>query len=107
MAKDASEKVAKAKQELEEISAILSIVQEPEPGLLEALKFRVEAAEQKFRTAQLDDRLKEFEAARQRQAQQLRQYTEEAKAIRLELSSLSEIDRTLPRECWNTVKLEP
>ena len=40
-------------------------------------------------------------------AQQLRQYTEEAKAIRLELSSLSEIDRTLPRECWNTVKLEP
>lgn len=38
-----------------------------EPGLLEALKFRVEAAEQKFRTAQLDDRLKEFEAARQRQ----------------------------------------
>merc|ERR1712109_441739 len=97
---DASEKVEKAKQELEEISAILSTVQEPEPGLLEALKYRVEAAEQKFRAAELDDRLSEFEAARQRQARQLRQYTEEAKAIRLELSSLSEIDRTLPRECW-------
>merc|ERR1719220_1969510 len=106
-AKDASEKVEKAKQELEEISAILSTVQEPEPGLLEALKFRVEAAEQKFKAAELDDRLSEFEAARQRQALQLRQYTEEAKAIRLELSSLNEIDRTLPRECWNTVKLEP
>ena len=105
-----------------------------EPGLLEALKYRVEAAEQKFRAAELDDRLSEFEAARQRQvkiyqyffvkffflfkityliyfgsikARQLKKYTEEAKAIRLELSSLSEIDRTLPRECWNTVKLEP
>merc|ERR1739844_457841 len=106
-AKDASEKVEKAKTELEEISAILSMVQEPEPGLLEALKYRVEAAEQKFRAAELDDRLSEFEAARQRQARQLKKYTEEAKAIRLELSSLSEIDRTLPRECWNTVKLEP
>ena len=38
-----------------------------EPGLLEALKYRVEAAEQKFRAAELDDRLSEFEAARQRQ----------------------------------------
>ena len=36
-------------------------------GLLEALKYRVEAAEQKFRAAELDDRLSEFEAARQRQ----------------------------------------
>ena len=38
-----------------------------EPGLLEELQKRVEAAEQKFKAAELDDHLSEFEVARQRQ----------------------------------------
>ena len=38
-----------------------------EPGLLEELQIRVEAAEQKFKAAELDDHLSEFEVARQRQ----------------------------------------
>ena len=38
-----------------------------EPGLLEELQTRVEAAEQKFKAAELDDHLSEFEVARQRQ----------------------------------------
>merc|ERR1712018_427951 len=97
----------RAKKELEEIVAILATVQEPEPGLLEELQTRVEAAEQKFKAAELDDHLSEFEVARQRQALIVRQYSEEVKSIRLELSSLSEIERTLPRECWNTIRLEP
>ena len=95
---------------------------------MEELRRRVEAAEQKFKAAELDDRLKEFEAARRRQvilqlihcttkkslqniiefkAQRVHQYTEEVKAIKLELSSLREIERSLPRECWNTIRLEP
>ena len=48
-------------------SSIAKLFSFAEPGLLEALKYRVEAAEQKFRAAELDDRLSEFEAARQRQ----------------------------------------
>jgi len=98
-AKDASEKVAKAKQELEEISAILSTVQEPEPGLLEALKFRVEAAEQKFRTAQLDDRLKEFEAARQRQGEVMRDLEREIKNMEEESENVKTIRDSIPNFC--------
>ena len=49
------------------IRSIAELFSFAEPGLLEALKYRVEAAEQKFRAAELDDRLSEFEAARQRQ----------------------------------------
>ena len=99
-----------------------------EPGLLQALQRRVEAAERTYKAAELDERLNEFEAARKRQvlniyfpkfyftnltqfgpskAKTLHQYIEEVKTIKLELSSLSEIERSLPRECWNTIRLEP
>merc|ERR1739844_259258 len=98
-AKDASEKVEKAKQELEEISAILSTVQEPEPGLLEALKFRVEAAEQKFKAAELDDRLSEFEAARQRQGEQMRDLERELKYMEEESENVKSISDSLPKIC--------
>ena len=40
-------------------------------------------------------------------ARKLHQFTEEVKSIKLELSSLREIERSLPRECWNTIRLEP
>merc|ERR1719323_1888484 len=106
-AKEAAMKVERAKKELEEIAAILATVQEPEPGLLEELQTRVEAAEQKFKAAELDDHLSEFEVARQRQKEQMRLLQDELENMQLELSSLSEIERTLPRECWNTIRLEP
>ena len=38
-----------------------------EPGLLQALQRRVEAAERTYKAAELDERLNEFEAARKRQ----------------------------------------
>ena len=89
-AHEASEKVEKAKKELEDISAILSTVQEPgktklefeiavfiksycapsilsEPGLLDELRRRVEVAEQNFKAAELDNRLEEFKAAKKLQ----------------------------------------
>merc|ERR1712113_766951 len=106
-AQEASMKVEKAKKELEDISAILSTVQDPEPGLLQALQRRVEAAERTYKAAELDERLNEFEAARKRQAEQMRDLQRELEYVRLELSSLSEIERSLPRECWNTIRLEP
>ena len=45
----------------------LSILFFVEPGLLEELARRVEAAEAKFQAVDLDLRLKELEAAKQRQ----------------------------------------
>jgi len=71
-ARDASRKVNEAKKELDDIAAILLTVQEPEPGLLEELARRVEAAEAKFESANLDLRLTELEAAKKRQAEQVR-----------------------------------
>merc|ERR1719273_1142870 len=98
-AKDASEKVEKAKQELEEISAILSTVQDPEPGLLEELRRRVEAAEQKFKAAELDDRLKEFEAARRRQTETMRDLERELDYVKGESDNIIQIKDSLPNEC--------
>ena len=86
-ATDSSKKVIMAQKELQEISAILSTVEEPgetsdnisayfrfqdrlifaEPGLLEELARRVEEAESKFRAADLDQKLKALEEAKQRQ----------------------------------------
>merc|ERR1712001_351053 len=85
-------KVEKAKKELEDISAILSTVQDPEPGLLQALQRRVEAAERTYKAAELDERLNEFEAARKRQAEQMRD-------LRGENENIAQIREALPIYC--------
>lgn len=89
-AKDATRKVEQAKKELEDIAAILATVQEPgwisnldpfqerevfcnpgdslsEPGLLEELARRLEDAEREFQAQDLDQKLTDLEAAKQRQ----------------------------------------
>ena len=58
---------------LNQLTAILKVVLSgfvilfPEPGLLDELARRVEEAEKKFQAADLDLRLKELDAAKQRQ----------------------------------------
>lgn len=103
-----------------------------EPGLLDELERRVEEAERKFQAADLDLRLKELEAARQRQvckgnqqfifkkvisqmfhpivkiqATWLSRYSSDLIELRLELERLEDISKSLPLECWNTIRLEP
>merc|ERR1712079_161637 len=93
-AQEASMKVEKAKKELEDISAILSTVQDPEPGLLQALQRRVEAAERTYKAAELDERLNEFEAARKRQAEQMRDLQRELEYVRGENENIAQIRST-------------
>merc|ERR1711997_1241182 len=98
-AREASQKVNEAKKELDDIAAILSTVQEPEPGLLEELARRVEAAEAKFQAVDLDLRLKELEAAKQRQAEQVRDMQRQLEFAKEEAKNIEEIKNTLPMEC--------
>merc|ERR1711997_1044914 len=106
-AREASRKVNEAKKELDDIAAILLTVQEPEPGLLEELARRVEAAEAKFDSANLDIRLTELEDAKKRQAEWVYHYESEVQNIHVELQSIKDIALSLPRKCWNTERLEP
>lgn len=101
---EASNKVAQAKKELEDIAAILSTVEEPEPGLIEKLERRVTAAENKFQQAHLEVRLAELEKAKQRQVDRLTQLKEENDLVNDEVKTVKEIIATLPSQCPNTVR---
>jgi len=98
-AREASKKVNEAKKELDDIAAILLTVQEPEPGLLEELARRVEAAEAKFESANLDLRLTELEAAKKRQAEQVRDMERQLEFAKEEAANIEEIRNTLPTVC--------
>merc|ERR1711997_191314 len=98
-AREASKKVNEAKKELDDIAAILLTVQEPEPGLLEELARRVEAAEAKFESANLDIRLTELEDAKKRQAEQVRDMERQLEFAKEEASNIEEIRNTLPTIC--------
>merc|ERR1712029_489161 len=94
-----SRKVILAQKELDEISAILSTVEEPEPGLLEELTRRVDEAERKFKAAALDQKLNELEEAKQRQAEQVREMDRELKYMKKEVESNQETAATMPDFC--------
>jgi len=106
-ARDASNKVAQAKQELEEIAAILQTVEEPEPGLLAELETRVKLAEEKFLEADLDSKLDDLELAKQRQRSKVSEYMEQLNYLSSEFRSVEDIRNSLPDSCWNKIRLEP
>jgi len=106
-AREASNKVDQAKKELEEIAAILQTVEEPEPGLLFDLENRVKKAEEKFLEADLERKLEELEAAKQRQRITLNKYMEEINILSSEFRSIENIEKSLPNTCWNKIRLEP
>jgi len=98
-ATDSSKKVIMAQKELQEISAILSTVEEPEPGLLEELARRVDEAEGKFRAADLDQKLMALEEAKQRQAEQVREMDSELKYMKDEVAGNKETADRMPTFC--------
>uniref|UniRef100_A0A0K2SX80 Laminin subunit gamma-1 n=1 Tax=Lepeophtheirus salmonis TaxID=72036 RepID=A0A0K2SX80_LEPSM len=106
-ARDAVEKVNNAKKELDNIAVILANVQEPEPGLIERLEVRVQMAEEKYKAADLELRLKELEEAKQRQAERIHYFMSSLNVIKMKLGSIEEIRRALPNTCWNKIRLEP
>merc|ERR1719410_944429 len=98
-AREASNKVDQAKKELEEIAAILQTVEEPEPGLLFDLENRVKKAEEKFLEADLERKLEELEAAKQRQINQLNEVKKEKELLDEEVNNIADILSTLPSDC--------
>ena len=100
-------KVMQAKQELDAILDIIAVVEEPEPGILEDLERRLDAAEKKYQEAGIEARLESLYEERQRQASLLEEYREDMEVLTTEFSSLEEISRSLPNQCWNKIRLEP
>merc|ERR1719410_1171285 len=100
-------KVMQAKQELDAILDIIAVVEEPEPGILEDLERRLDAAEKKYQEAGIEARLESLYEERQRQASLLEEYRKEMEVLTTEFSSLEEISRSLPNQCWNKIRLEP
>merc|ERR1712079_367198 len=98
-ADDSAKKVVEAQKELDEIQVILRSVEEPEPGLLEELERRGGDAERKFRAAELGQKLKRLEEAKQRQAEQVRDMNREPEYMREEVEGNKERAETMPNFC--------
>ena len=96
-----------ARQELADILHIISSVEEPEPGLLDDLERKLDAAEKQYQEAGIELRVRELYEERQRQTSLLVQYREEMEILTSEYHSLEEISRSLPDQCWNKIRLEP
>merc|ERR1719229_1365398 len=103
--KEATRKVEQAKKELEDIAAILATVQEPEPGLLNELSRRVEAAEREFAAQDLDQKLRDLEAAKQRQIERVRDMERELNYLREESENIETIRDSLPNFCPKSTEL--
>ena len=100
-------KVREAKMELDAFLDIIAVVEEPEPGILEDLERRLDAAEKKYENAGIEARLASLHEERQRQMKLLIEYREEVEVLTNEFSSLEEISNSLPNQCWNKIRLEP
>jgi len=106
-AEEAAKKVILAKTELDEILRIIATVEEPEPGLLDDLERRLDAAEKQYEEAGIEARLARLYEERKRQAAWLVEYREEVQQLTTEFNSIEQIRHSLPDQCWNKIRLEP
>merc|ERR1712130_303626 len=106
-AEEAAKKVIQAKLELDEILRIIATVEEPEPGLLDDLEKRLDAAEKQYEEAGIEARLARLYEERKRQAAWLQKYRVEVEQMTLEFNSIEQIRNSLPDQCWNKIRLEP
>ena len=107
-ADSAALQVREAKMELDAILNVIAVVEEPEPGILEDLEKRLDAAEKKYEDAGIEARLASLHEERQRQMRLLNEYREEVVVLTNEFNnSLEEISNSLPDQCWNKIRLEP
>jgi len=106
-ADEAAKKVIQAKVELDEILRIIATVEEPEPGLLDDLERRLDAAEKQYEEAGIEARLTELYAERTRQTSWLLEYRVEIEQLTAEFGSIEQIRNSLPDQCWNKIRLEP
>jgi len=98
---EATQKVEQAKKELEEISQILSSIEEQDSSSLDELERRLDAAEQKYIEADLEARLKELEEAKQRQLLRKTELKNEHELVKEEVDTIEDIISQLPNFCPN------
>lgn len=104
---EAARKVVKAKFELDEILRIIATVEEPEPGLLDDLERRLDAAEKQYEEAGIEARIAELHLEKTKQMNSLLEYRSEIEQMKAEFSSIEQIRKSLPDQCWNKIRLEP
>merc|ERR1711874_430222 len=96
---EATEKVKQAKRELEEISQILASIDIQDSNFLDDLERRLNIAEEKYREADLEAKLKQLEEAKQRQILKGNSMKREMSSIQGEFFSIEEITTKLPDFC--------
>merc|ERR1711874_149139 len=106
-AEAAARAVIQAKAELDAILRIIATVEEPEPGLLDDLERRLDAAEKQYEEAGIEARLTRLYHERTRQANLLTEYRAEVEVLTEEFNSIELIRNSLPDQCWNKIRLEP
>jgi len=101
---DATEKVEQAKKELEEIAHILGAIEEQDPSFLDELERRLNAAEQKYNEANLEEELRKLEEAKQRQLARKTELKNEHEYVKKELDTIKDIIEQLPTFCPNAIE---
>merc|ERR1711913_80594 len=96
---DASKKVEQAKKELDDIMVLLLNIEDPDLDLLDDLSARLDEAERKYLEADLEERLKELEEAKQRQIVRKTELRKEYELVEAEMEIISGIIDQLPNTC--------
>merc|ERR1711971_469147 len=96
---DASKKVEQAKKELDDIMVLLLNIEDPDLDLLNDLSARLDEAERKYLEADLEERLKELEDAKQRQIVRKTELRKESELVETEMEIISGIISQLPNSC--------
>merc|ERR1711874_215827 len=96
---DASKKVEQAKKELDDIMVLLLNIEDPDLNLLDDLSARLDEAERKYLEADLEERLKELEEAKQRQIVRKTELRKEYELMEAEMEIISGIIDQLPNTC--------
>merc|ERR1712127_657250 len=96
---EASAKVEQAKRELDDITLLLQNIEDPDPEMLNELSARLDEAERKYKEADLGERLRELEEAKQRQIVRKTQLRTEYELVAAEVEVLAGIIDQLPASC--------
>jgi len=96
---EASEKVAQAKKELDDITILLQNIEDPDPAVLDELERRLDAAERTYGQANLEERLKQLEEAKQRQIVRKTELRKEYELVRSEVDTIAGIIDKMSNGC--------
>lgn len=100
---EAEQKLAAAKEELNDIKGILQSLLDPNDEALDELEERLKEAEKKYNEAKLEEKLIKLEEAKQIQIARITELKNEEKLVSEEVKTIAEIIETLPADiCPNS-----